>query len=65
MFDSETTFCEIEFIEKYKNLIFRDVVDIPIKKVLTVEEASKSDNKNINQNVESCLPGNPLIVLTF
>ena len=61
-FDSEISFNEKEFIEKYIPLILKDAVEIEQQAVIYSDEAVASGDKNLTQNVESCLPGNPLIV---
>ncbi len=64
-FNTEISFNEKEFIEKYIGLILKDAPEIENQAVIYAEDAAKSAEKSINQNVDGCLPGTPLIVLDF
>ena len=64
-FDTEISFNEKEFVEKYMGLILKDAIEIEQQAVIYAEDAAQSSEKSLNQNVDGCLPGNPLIVLDF
>ena len=61
----EITFDEESSIKKHVDLILKDSVDVGEVVVIEAEEAAKSTDKNINQNVENCRPGNPIIAFEF
>lgn len=59
-FDFENLLDESVAIKKHIDIILKDSYAMGEVVVITVEEAGKSSDKNLNQNVESCTPGNPI-----
>lgn len=60
-FNHEITLDETALIKKHLDIILKDSFEIGECVVIGVEEAAKSNDKNLNQNVEACTPGNPII----
>lgn len=62
-FNDVVLFHETVLIKKHIDIILKDSFEIGEIVVMDVEDAAKSTDKNLNQNVESCFPSNPIIAL--